>query len=678
MSEAPLPTAGPASSSLDDAGLARLYRALLVPRLVEEKMLRLLRQGRLSKWFSGIGQEAIAVGVVAAPDEADFVLPLHRNLGVFTARNVDLDRLLRQLLGREGGFTDGRDRSFHFGALEHGIVGMISHLGAMLPVADGLALAGRLRGERRVVAVFSGDGGASEGDFHEALNLAAVWRLPVVFVVENNGWGLSTPTSEQYACGDLADRAVGYGMPGVVIDGNDVLAVLAAVGAAADRGRGGDGPTLIEAKTYRMRGHEETSGTGYVPPDELARWARLDPLLRFESVLDGRGVLPAGEREALRVEIAAEVDARVEAALAAPEPDSTVDREMAAVWAPAAIASTPAGDRRARPVPGGPVVEMRYIDAISDGLREAMRADDRVVLLGQDIAEYGGAFKVTDGFVAEFGKERVRNTPIIESGALGCALGLALDGFHPMVEMQFGDFISCGFNQVVNNLATTHYRWGAPVPVVIRAPVGGGTGAGPFHSQNIEAFFANVPGLRIVAPATPADAKGLLLAAFEDPNPVLFLEHKALYRAERGPVPAGWHPVAFGEARVARPGRDATVVTYGIGVRWALEAAGVLADGGAGDVEVIDLRTLRPWDTATVLASVERTGRALVLHEAPQTGGFGGEIAAVIGERAFAHLDAPVVRVGSTDTPVPFSRRLEALHSARGGLLPALRSLLAY
>jgi 2-oxoisovalerate dehydrogenase E1 component len=652
-----------------------------VPRLVEEKMLRLLRQGRLSKWFSGIGQEAIAVGVVAALEETDLVLPLHRNLGVFTTRGVDLDRLLRQLLGREGGFTAGRDRSFHFGTLEHGIVGMISHLGAMLPVADGLALAGRLRNENRVVAVFSGDGGTSEGDFHEALNLAAVWRLPVIFLVENNGWGLSTPTSEQYACRDLADRATGYGMPGAVIDGNDLVAVMGAVGEAADRARGGGGPALLEAKTYRMRGHEEASGTDYVPPEELARWAELDPLLRFESVLDGRGVLPPGERAALRAEIASEVDRRVEAALAAPEPDSTVERETAAVYAEPGVLSrqtSVAKERRRGRPPVGPPAELRYIDAISQGLREAMRADERVVLIGQDIAEYGGAFKATDGFVAEFGKERVRNTPIIESGALGGALGLALDGFHPMVEMQFGDFISCGFNQIVNNLATTHYRWGAPVPVVIRAPVGGGTGAGPFHSQNIEGYFANVPGLKIVAPATPADAKALLLAAFDEPNPVLYLEHKALYRAEREAVPAGWCTVPFGEARIARPGRDVTVVTYGIGVRWALEAAGILSDEGAGDVEVIDLRSLRPWDTATVLASVERTGRALVLHEAPQTGGFGGELAAVIAEQAFAHLDAPVARVGSTDTPVPFSRRLEALHSARGRLLPQLRALLAY
>jgi 2-oxoisovalerate dehydrogenase E1 component len=508
--------------------------------------------------------------------------------------------------------------------------------------------------------------------------------------VENNGWGLSTPTAEQYACADLADRAAGYGMPGAVVDGNDILAVMAAVGEAAERGRRGDGPTLLEFKTYRMRGHEEASGRDYVPPEELARWAELDPLLRFEAVLDGRGVLPAAEREALRSEIAADVDRRVEAALSAPEPDSTVERETAAVFAPPGPSGGPSdafgvpaqqtsvAEERRFGSAAGPAVDMRYVDAISDGLREAMRADERIVLLGQDIAGYGGAFKVTDGFVAEFGRERVRNTPIIESGAVGCALGLALDGFHPMVEMQFGDFISCAFNQVANNLATTHYRWAAPVPVVIRAPVGGGTGAGPFHSQNVEAYFANVPGLRIVAPATPADAKGLLLAAFDDPNPVLFLEHKALYRAERGPVPAGWHTVPFGVARVARPGSDATVVTYGIGVRWALEAAGTLAADGAGDVEVIDLRSLRPWDTEMVLRSVERTGRALVLHEAPQTGGFGAELAATIAEQAFPHLDAPVVRVGSTDTPVPFSKHLEALHSARGRLLPALRSLLAY
>ena len=667
---APAPT-DPAAGPTDDE-LVRLASALLLPRLVEEKMLRLIRQGRLSKWFSGVGQEAIAVGVTAALRPDDWILPLHRNVGVFTTRGFDLDRLLRQLFAKADGFTDGRDRTFHFGAPEHHVVGMISHLGAMLPVACGLALASELRGEGRVAAVFSGDGGTSEGDFHEAMNLAAVWRLPVIFVVENNGWGLSTPIREQYACEHLADRAAGYGMPGAVVDGNDVLAVMAAVREAAERGRRGGGPTLLEFETYRMRGHEEASGTDYVPPDELARWAERDPLRRFDLVLDERGVLPAPQRESLRVEMAADIDRRVEAAVAAPEPASEPARELAGVYLP--VRSRPTGPSE----PDGEAAERRYLDAISDALREAMRADPAVVLLGQDIAEYGGAFKATAGFVEEFGKARVRNTPIVESAAIGCALGLALDGFRPVVEMQFGDFISCGFNQIVNNLATTFYRWGSPVPVVVRAPVGGGMGAGPFHSQNVEAYFANVPGLKIVAPATPADAKALLLAAIDDPNPVLFLEHKALYRSARGPVPAGRVPGVIGEARVARPGRDATVVTYGAGVGWALQAAAELADTDRAEIEVVDLRSLRPWDRTTVLASVERTGRALVLHEAPVTGGFGAEVAATIAAEAFSHLDAPVQRLGALDTPVPFNRTLEDIHSPRLRLLPELRRLLAY
>jgi 2-oxoisovalerate dehydrogenase E1 component len=663
--------AAPPAPGLSDEELVSLASALLLPRLVEEKMLRLIRQGRLSKWFSGVGQEAIAVGVATALRPDDWILPLHRNVGVFTTRGFDLDRLLRQLFGKADGFTDGRDRTFHFGAPEHHVVGMISHLGAMLPVACGLALAAELRGERRVAAVFSGDGGTSEGDVHEALNLAAVWRLPVIFVVDNNGWGLSTPTREQYACERLADRAAGYGMPGAVVDGNDVLAVIDALRAAAERGRRGDGPTFLEFETYRMRGHEEASGTDYVPADELARWAERDPLVRFDAVLDERGVLAAPQRETLRAEMAADLDRRVEAALACPEPASEAARELAAVYLPFSPRPAPAATDAG-------VEERRYLDAISDGLREAMRADPAVVLLGQDIAEYGGAFKVTAGFVEEFGKARVRNTPIIESGALGCALGLALDGFRPVVEMQFGDFISCGFNQIVNNLATTFYRWGSPVPVVVRAPVGGGMGAGPFHSQNVEGYFANVPGLKIVAPATPADAKALLLAAIDDPNPVLFLEHKALYRSAKGPVPTGRTPGVIGEARIARPGRDATVVTYGAGVVWALEAAAELAGTDGYEVEVVDLRSLRPWDRATVLTSVERTGRVLVLHEAPVTGGFGAEIAATISTEAFSSLDAPVARLGALDTPVPFNRTLEEIHSPRGRLLAELRRLLVY
>jgi 2-oxoisovalerate dehydrogenase E1 component len=652
--------------------LQQLYRALLLPRLIEEKALLLLRQGKLSKWFSGMGQEAIAVGVTAALGEDDWILPMHRNLGVFTTRGVDLGRLFRQLFGKDGGFTKGRDRTFHFGLLEKRIVGMISHLGAMLPVADGLALAAQLKREARVAATFTGDGATSEGDFHEAANLAAVWKLPVLFVIENNLYGLSTPVAEQYACRELADRGPGYGMPGVVVDGNDLLAVHRAVSEAAARARRGDGPTLLEFKTFRMRGHEEASGTAYVPKELFEEWARKDPVLRFEQQLVAGGILTPAERDARRAEMKPRIDALVDEALAAPDPVSTAESELGDVYAPP----------RARPVaPSAEAMaaarETRYVDAISEGLRETMRRNPRVVLLGQDIAEYGGVFKVTEGFVAEFGRERVRNTPIIESGAVGAALGLALDGFVPMVEMQFGDFITCGFNQIVNNLAKTHYRWGAAVPVVLRVPVGGGVGAGPFHSQNVESWFTSVAGLKVVAPASPYDAKGLLIAAFEDGNPVLYLEHKLLYRSARGRVPAGYYSVPIGRARVAREGREATVVTHGVGVGWALEAAATLAAEGRA-VEVVDLRSLLPWDRETVLASVRKTSRALVLHEAPTTGGFGGELAAVIGREAFEWLDAPVARLGGLDTPIPFSKALEEVFSPRSRVLPALRELLAY
>ncbi|MFN8092793.1 MAG: dehydrogenase E1 component subunit alpha/beta [Vicinamibacteria bacterium] len=670
-----LPAARPASASTEGFApeeLRHLYRSILLPRTIEEKMLVLLRQGRLSKWFSGIGQEAIATGVVTALEPGDYVLPMHRNLGVFTGRDLDLPRLFRQLLGREGGFTKGRDRTFHFGTLERGIVGMISHLGAMLPVADGLALAAQLRGERRVAAAFTGDGATSEGDFHEALNLAAVWKLPVLFVVENNHWGLSTPAHEQYACRDLADRGKGYGMPGVVVDGNDLLAVVGAVREAAARARRGEGPTLLEFKTFRMRGHEEASGTDYVPRELLAEWAAKDPVRRYEAFLLERGLLTEADFAAIRRAYKQRVDALAEEALAAPEPRATVEEKLGDVFAPSLSAHEPPTAAAEAEAP-----ERRYVDAISDGLRVAMRRDDRVVLLGQDIAEYGGVFKVTDGFVEEFGKARVRNTPIIESGAIGAALGLALGGYVPMVELQFGDFITCGFNQVVNNLAKTHWRWGARIPVVLRAPVGGGTGAGPFHSQNVESWFTAVAGIKVVAPATPYDAKGLLIAALEDGNPVLYLEHKFLYRQAKGPVPAGRYTVPIGRARLARAGRDATVVTYGVGVSWALAAADELAREGR-EIEVVDLRSLMPWDTETVVRSVARTSRCLVLHEAPTTGGFGGEIAATVGREAFEWLDAPVVRLGALDTPVPFAKALEALYSPQGRLVPALRELLAY
>jgi 2-oxoisovalerate dehydrogenase E1 component len=661
-----------------------LYRALLFPRLFEEKMLVLLRQGRLSKWFSGIGQEAIAVGVAAALRPDDAILPMHRNLGVFTGRGVDLLTLVRQLLGRDGGLTQGRDRTFHVGIPARHIVGMISHLGAMLPVADGLALAYQLRGEPRVAASFTGEGATSEGDFHEALNLAAVWKLPVIFVVENNQYGLSTPISEQYACEKISDRAIGYGMAGETVDGNDVLAVIAAVTRAAERARAGEGPALLEFETFRMRGHEEASGVAYVPAQLFEEWAKRDPILRFEERLIADGTLKPATRDSIRAEFKALIDRVVDEALASPEPDSTAARELGDVFKgntqlPTSNAQLPTSNAQ-RPTSDSKreqLRDLRYIDAISDALMVAMERWPETILLGQDIAEYGGAFKVTAGMAEKFGRARVRNTPIIESGAIGAAMGLALEGLKPMVELQFGDFITCGFNQVVNNLAKTHYRWGSGIGVVLRVPVGGGTGAGPFHSQNPEAWFAHVAGLKVVAPATPRDAKGLLLAAFEDGNPVLYLEHKFLYRSSKGAVPQGYFVEPIGPARVAREGTDVTVVTWSVGVGWALEAAETLAAEGTS-VEVIDLRTLAPWDRDTVLASVKKTSRAVVVHEAPITGGFGGEVAAAIGQDAFDWLDAPVTRVAGLDIPIPFSKALEEIYSPKGRLLAELREVVAY
>jgi 2-oxoisovalerate dehydrogenase E1 component len=653
-----------------DIDARALYETLLEPRVIEEKMLTLIRQGRIAKWFSGYGQEAIAVGTTWALEARDYILPMHRNLGVWTTRDVDRERLFCQLMGKAGGFTNGRDRTFHFGLPEKNLVGMISHMAAMLPVACGLGQAFRYRDEDRVACAFCGDGATREGDFHEALNLASVWDLPVVFLVENNGYGLSTPTDEAVAPDDIADAAAGYDMPGHVVDGNDVFAVMDAVQDARAHAQT-HGPVLLEMKTFRVRGHEEASGTAYVPDELIEEWTEKDPVERFTDEIRTEGLIDGDEMDAIRGELEAEVDDRVEWALDQPEVTSTPEAERAAVFAPSPDASPSSSDAETE--------ETRFIDALQDALWDAMQADEDVILTGQDIAEYGGAFKVTDGFVEEFGKERVRNTPIIEDGAIGAGMGLAIEDLPAVVEMQYADFISCGFNQTVNNLATTHYRWGQPINVTIRAPFGGGIGAGPFHSQSREAWFAHTPGLKVVVPATPRDAKGLLRTALVDPNPVLFLEHKKLYRSVRGEVPTEEYTLPFGEARVAREGTDATIVTYGVGVHWALEEAAHQAAENGAELEVVDLRTLVPWDRQTVLQSLKKTNRLLVLHEASRTAGFGAEVAAEIGEIGFELLDAPITRVAAEDLPVPNAKPLEdEIFSAKGRLRPKLETLLEF
>lgn len=666
----------PAPTELTSSELLRLYRAILLPRLIEEKMLLLLRQGKVSKWFSGIGQEAIAVGCTLALQPHDYILPLHRNLGVFTARDMPLQRLFAQWQGKASGYTRGRDRSFHFGAMEHRIIGMISHLGAMLGVADGLALGSVLDADPNddaIALVFSGDGGTSEGDFHEAVNVAAVWDLPVVFLIENNGYGLSTPSQHQFRCAHLVDKAKGYGIEGVQVDGNNLLEMHAAARDVFDRVRRERRPVILEALTFRMRGHEEASGVKYVPPELIAQWAKKDPVSNYERALLEQGVLSKSVMQSMRQELQAEIQTAWDAVEAEPELTPVAAVELADVYAVSHM-----NDMGDTGEPGS-TRPLRFVDAISEGLRQGMERDDRIVLMGQDVADYGGVFKVTEGFLAQFGAARVRNTPLCESAILGTAMGLALRGRPAIVEMQFADFVSCGFNQIVNNLAKTHYRWGEALNVTVRMPTGAGVGAGPFHSQSNEAWFTHVPGLKVVYPSTPADAKGLIAACLLDPNPVMFFEHKLLYRSLEGEVPEGYYTLPLGKGRMVQEGRDATIVTYGAGVHWATRAAQELVVQNPNvSIEIIDLRTLLPWDRDMVFASVAKTSRCLVVHEDTMVGGFGGEIAASIGSECFDFLDAPVLRVGSLETPVPFNRGLEKQFLGAGRVLPALQALLAY
>ncbi len=652
--------------NLDDRKLLLLYKNMLKPRLIEEKMLILLRQGKVSKWFSGIGQEAISVGVTMALQSNEYILPMHRNLGVFTTRNIPLHRLFSQWQGKANGFTKGRDRSFHFGTQEYNIVGMISHLGPQLGVADGIALASNLKKKGQVTAVFTGEGGTSEGDFHEALNVASVWSLPVIFCIENNGYGLSTPTKEQYNCKDLADRGKGYGMDSFILDGNNIVEVYSKITKLAESLRKRPRPILVEFKTFRMRGHEEASGTKYVPDELMKKWEAKDPITNFKNYLMSQNILTKKIDDDYTTEIKTEIEEGLQLAYAEEPIEANESNELNDVYKPFEYQHIE---------PNKKFEEIRYIDAVSQGLRQSMQRHKDLVIMGQDVAEYGGVFKITEGFVEEFGNERVRNTPICESAIVEAAMGLSIAGIKSVVEMQFADFVTSGFNPIVNYLAKSQYRWNQNADVVVRMPCGAGVAAGPFHSQTNEAWFTKTPGLKVVYPAFPYDAKGLLATAINDPNPVLYFEHKALYRSIRQEVPTDYFTIPFGEAAVLKEGNDVTIITYGAGVHWALETLNKNEDIKA---DLLDLRTLQPLDTEAIYKSVKKTGRAIILQEDSLFGGIASDISALIMEHCFEHLDAPVKRVASMETPIPFINQLENQYLAKGKFEKALRDLLVY
>ncbi len=643
-----------------------LYKAMLKPRLIETKMLTLLRQGKISKWFSGIGQEAIAVGVTQVLNQDEYILPMHRNLGVFTERKIPLYRLFEQWQGKANGFTKGRDRSFHFGTQEFKIVGMISHLGPQLGVADGIALAHKLREENKITAVFTGEGGTSEGDFHEALNVASVWSLPVLFCVENNGYGLSTPTEEQFKCEHIADRGQAYGMEAHIIDGNNIVEVYTKLNEIVTSMRENQRPVLIEFKTFRRRGHEEASGTKYVPDDLMAYWKSKDPIDNYEEALIKANLLTPKQKQEFSTEIIKEITEHLDIAFKAPAISSTVEDELADVYKSFSLEPSPKSEV---------TTHIRFVDAIRNSLQQSMQKFDNLVIMGQDVAEYGGVFKITEGFVEQFGKERVRNTPICESAIVSAAMGLSINGMKAVVEMQFADFVSSGFNPIVNYLAKVHYRWNQHADVVVRMPCGAGVGAGPFHSQTNEAWFTKTPGLKVVYPAFPEDAKALLAASIEDPNPVLFFEHKALYRSVRGDVSENYTTLPLGKANHLKEGHQISIISFGAAVHWVLES---LEELDHVEADVLDLRTLAPLDEEAIIGSVKKTGKLLIVQEDTSFGGVASDISALISDQCFEYLDGPIKIVSSLPTPVPFAQALETQFLGKSRLNKSIEDLVNY
>ena len=653
------------NSKISTSTHIELYTGMLIPRMIEEKMLILLRQGKISKWFSGIGQEAISVGVTKALNNDEYILPMHRNLGVFTSREIPLYRLFSQWQGKPNGFTKGRDRSFHFGTNDYSIVGMISHLGPQMGVADGIALHNLISKNKKVTAVFSGEGGTSEGDFHEALNVASVWNLPVIFIIENNGYGLSTPTNEQYKCKNISDKGIGYGIESMTLDGNNIIEVFSTIKEIRKKILKKPRPFLIEFKTFRMRGHEEASGIKYVPKTLINDWKEKDPISNYEKFLLDSKVLTIDDIKVIKKEISKNINENLSKTFEEQKIKSNIENEISDVYKDFNFEKITPSDK---------IVEKRFVDAISDGIKEAMMKFDDLIIMGQDIADYGGVFKITEGFVELFGKERVRNTPICESSIIEISMGLSICNRKSIVELQFSDFITSGFNPVVNYLAKVHYRWGQNADVVLRMPCGAGVGAGPFHSQTNEAWFTKTPGLIVVYPAFPEDAKGLLISSIENPNPVLFFEHKALYRSIRGKVPEGYYNIEIGKAKLLRAGTDVTVITYGAGVHEAIK----VIDKNSINCDLIDLRTLSPLDTESIIISVNKTGKAIILHEDSLFGGLGSEISSIIMENCFESLDAPVKRIGSLNTPIPFEESLEKQYLPYERFEKEIKDLLNY